>query len=105
MGFTKQLDLKRGTIRSIRVPEQTFTEQERAGESPESPRLAKEIREKCFLPLQQQLADPSRPTYTPVSSGKDKLPGNSARFTYHVSPICKYSCIYAIHCFLIWNIP
>ncbi len=44
MVFTRQLDLEKGTIPSIRILEQTFTEQEKAGESSESPRLAKEIR-------------------------------------------------------------
>ncbi len=95
MGFTMQLDLKKGTIPSIRIPEQTFTEQERAGErlvpSDGVISLSHQSGQRnplCFLPLQQQpLADPSHPTYTrctqtvsysPVSSGKDKLRGQTA---------------------------
>ncbi len=84
MGFTRQLDLKKGTIPSIRIPEQTFTEQERAGESPESPRRAKEIRH-VFSPSS---SNPSRLTYRRCTQtvsysrpGKDKQRGNSARFT------------------------
>ena len=40
MGFTRQLDLKKGAIPSIRIPVKPFTEQESTGENPESPRLA-----------------------------------------------------------------
>ena len=64
----------------------------------ESPCTSGQRNPPYFLPLQQQLADSSHPMYTqctqnagysPVSSGKDKLRGNSAHFTYHVLPYAR----------------